>query len=166
MNDDNFISSMNDALKNEKKHIGIWRIGLVSAAFVIVVLFICMAFIGKVSDANRKAMLTELEDYAATVQMTLRTRIQSDFGILESVSVCLSAVDETDSATMAQLLRQINYSNDFTRMGLASKDGQVTMYDLDGSVYATDFSNEPFFKSALGGKTAIQNTVKDPHSEG
>lgn len=148
-----------------KSFSGIWRITLSASIFIVAVLLACVFFVKSVAEKNMKAVLLELDSYAKSSAMALDIRISDDFGVLNSVAVCLSEMEDVNQKALSALIAQVNHSNDFSRMGYAALDGSVDMHDLDGSVYHMDFSDEDFFKKALSGEDSIQDTCKDTYSD-
>ena len=156
----------------KKEHIklnikaGMWRIGLTVTAFVFVVLISCFVFLGKIIKDNKNTVISELKEYTNTTQVALQRQINDDFGKLNGIAACISEIEEIDDEKVSATIKRVNVMNSFIRMGFASPDGKAQMHDINGEVYSVDFSDEDFFKKALSGENSIQDTVKDPFSDG
>lgn len=136
------------------------RIMLIVAVLIFLFfLVLSLLFVFSLRQQNELQSMEHLVDAVAQETSGVRQQIESDFQVLRGVSVSLSELGVEDEEKIRNILRAINDSNTFERMGFADTEGQVDLVDLDGSVYENvDLSQKNFFRRALAGKEAMSQT--------
>lgn len=140
----------------------------------IVGLLLCLCFLGcsilflcYMMGQNQDDNLKYLTNAAVQHQNTLLKQINGDFQTLDGIAVCLGEMESSSGNQTLDILKTINNSNNFIRMGLAELDGTLDLLDINGAQYSNlDVSQEPFFQQALAGFDAVSNTYVDHNAAG
>jgi len=115
------------------------------------------------SERNEQRTIQHLKDATAQQVETLRQEVESNLQILRAASLFLAQQDLNDHGQINSIIDEVNQSNSFVRMGLASVDGQIDLVDSNGQIYESmNLLLFDFFQQALDGKCSVSATFLDP----
>lgn len=128
----------------------------VTIAVFVAFLISSMLFVSYVRNKEEQEMLAYLQGITGQRRDVVIQQIQGDLQLLHGTAISLSEMNLSDLSPLTDLLRRINQSNSFIRMGIVLPDGRMNVVDMNGSTYLNvDMSEADFLRKAMRGRDVI-----------
>lgn len=137
-----------------------------------VLLFVCfliggILFLVHMTHQNASDSLQYLDNAALNQEISVDRQIQGDIQTLHAVAIAMEELGVSELTQVEEMMQEINESNSFRYMGIATPEGQLDLVELGGQKhFGLDVSDEVFFQKAMRGEDAISATRQDPLAEG
>ena len=147
----------------KKQLIAVSVLGIVITAVLIMISAVAYHSLKRTQEQEAKQYLSEI---VVQYKNAITLEINGNFQTLNALATFMDEGDSFDFQKMLSRLEAESSRNSFVRMGFVNTNKKGYFIDTDGTKnYEYDVSDESFVSSALQGKNAVSDTMKDKFSD-
>lgn len=128
---------------------------LLCLCFIASSLFFLVHMIARSQEENNEYFYNA----ANQKKISIIKQIEGDLQTLEGLAIALGGMEDTSRERLMPILKEINDNNAFLQMGVAKRDGDTWLIDVNGKCHEQNLKDMQFFTQALEGSDGVSDIL-------